>query len=352
MSRTRILPHIATLCALALPQVALADTPVFDSLGSPDQYDPSGGWAITDGPPFGQDRRMAMPFVATGSGTLSSVEIPLSLVSGPGLATTIVDVHLDAGGAPGASLDSSLLTTSLPGYPINPILPALLFPFSGGATLVAGQTYWVVVRYGSPLQGTWMGWHNNVIGDVGNVALSLDMGATWNVMPGQIRAAHRVQVAGSNPSAFCDPNENNSTGMPTRLNGTLGSGLGSGLHLESDQGPPHQFGYFLIGTAINDPGVVFPNSNGRLCLLLGGGHSVGRYNVGGTPYNSLGRFDAGGILQNQVGTSTVGSGYDVPQTVPISGSPAIAVGETWHFQLWHREASGLSNFSNGLSITF
>jgi len=58
------------------------------------------------------------------------------------------------------------------------------------------------------------------------------------------------------------------------------------------------------------------------------------------------------VLQNQVGTSTVGSGFDVPATVPITGSPTISAGSTWHFQLWHREAAGASNFSNGLSVTF
>ncbi len=32
--------------------------------------------------------------------------------------------------------------------------------------------------------------------------------------------------------------------------------------------------------------------------------------------------------------------------------PSIMFGETWHFQLWHREDAGESNFSNGLSINY
>ena len=108
----------------------------------------------------------------------------------------------------------------------------------------------------------------------------------------------------------------------------------------------------MIGTAVNDPGVSLPNSNGRLCLLLGAGNYVGRYNVSGSQFNSLGQFDAAGVLQNQVGTSATGPGFDVPTSVPIAGSPQIMVGQTWHFQLWHRETGGLSNFSNGLSVTF
>ncbi|HPF15502.1 MAG TPA: hypothetical protein PLJ12_14660, partial [Planctomycetota bacterium] len=148
---------------------------------------------------------------------------------------------------------------------------------------------------------------------------------------------------------FCDPMDNNSTGMPTHLTGTMTAPGGSGLHLEANQGPPTQFGYFLVGTAVSDPGLVV--SQGRLCLSVVGGNSFGRYNVPGA-LNSVGQFDAGGVLQNFVSTSTVGSGYDVPVTVPIAGSPQIMAGQTWHFQLWHREDAGFSNFSNGLSVTF
>ncbi len=149
---------------------------------------------------------------------------------------------------------------------------------------------------------------------------------------------------------FCDPATNNSTGVPTLLNGSLGSGVGSGLHLESNQGPPGEFGYFLVGTTAVDPGIAI--SNGFLCV----GGSIGRYNVTGTAFNSLGQYDAGGVLVNQVGTATstapANTGFDVPVSVPISGSPTIMIGSTWHFQVWHREASGLANFSNGASVTF
>ncbi|MEZ5974086.1 MAG: hypothetical protein R3E96_04340 [Planctomycetota bacterium] len=51
----------------------------------------------------------------------------------------------------------------------------------------------------------------------------------------------------------------------------------------------------------------------------------------------MGLFDAGGVLQNQVGTSGTGSGYDVPTSIPISGAGSISAGQTWYFQLWHRE---------------
>ena len=191
-------------------------------------------------------------------------------------------------------------------------------------------------------------------------SLTLDLGTATNVAFAGTPFTPRVwngemcNGGSSGPGVpFCDPNENNSTGMPTNMTANFGTGVGSDLHLDAAQGPPNQFGYFLVGTAVNDPGIMIPNSNGRLCLLLGGGNSLGRYNVGGgSQFNSLGQFDASGDLQNQVGTSSTGAGYDVPTTVPIAGSPQIMSGETWHFQLWHRESGGLSNFSNGLSVTF
>ncbi len=159
---------------------------------------------------------------------------------------------------------------------------------------------------------------------------------------------------GSGPGVpFCDPMDVNSTGMPTTIAADLSAPGGSGLHLEATNGPATEFAYFLVGSGFTEPGLNL--SNGRLCLATGGGNSIGRYNVTGTTWNSIGAFDAAGVLQNAAGTSSVGSGFDVPATIPIAGTPTIMVGETWHFQLWHRDTAagpGQSNFSNGLSVTF
>ena len=155
---------------------------------------------------------------------------------------------------------------------------------------------------------------------------------------------------GGSMTDFCDPANPNSTGLPTVLTGSFGSGVGSDLHLEASSGPPSQFGYFLVGTGVADPGI--PVGSGELCLAVAAPNEFGRYNVSGGALNSIGLFDASGVLQNVVGTSTVNSGYDVPSTVPITGSPMISTGQTWYFQLWHREDGGDSNLSNGLSVTF
>ncbi len=214
-----------------------------------------------------------------------------------------------------------------------------------GVQTVGGLDWCTVLMHSSPATYSL----HTVVVTNGTITITYDAGAT------QFESFNGIQIVeggASGLSTFCDPNDPNSTGLPTWLSGTLGGSVGSGLHLESSQGPPGQFAYFLIGTASSEPGIMLPGSQGRLCLAVGGGNVIGRYNVGGSQFNSLGLFDANGDLQNQVGTSTVGSGFDVPITVPISGSPQIMTGETWYVQLWHREAGGMSNFSNGVSADF
>ncbi len=158
--------------------------------------------------------------------------------------------------------------------------------------------------------------------------------------------------SGGDGTPFCSPMDTNSTGNSTTLTGSLGSGVESGLNLQVSGGVPSEFGYFLIGTAVDDPGTVI--SGGRLCLAISGGNQFGRYNFG-TTTNSIGAFDASGNFANLVGTATSsgGMGYDVASANPLGGT--ISSGQTWHFQLWHRDTpagAGSSNFSNGLSVTF
>ena len=144
----------------------------------------------------------------------------------------------------------------------------------------------------------------------------------------------------------------NSTGQSTRLAGRFGTGVGSFLHLDVRRGVPNEFGYFLAGNEATS-GVAI--GSGRLCLVGPATASVYRYNIAGTPSNSIGVFDAAGVMQNLAGTSLVGSGFDVPSTVPGAAPIMIMSGDTWHFQVWHRDmvaSTSTSNFSNGLSVTF
>ncbi len=141
----------------------------------------------------------------------------------------------------------------------------------------------------------------------------------------------------------------NSTGFPTELTVIAAGSPGTGVHLEATSGPPGEFGYFLIGTGLMSPGL--PISSGVLCFDTMG--LVSRYNVAG-PMSSGGAFDNSGVLINLVGTSTVGSGFDIPTTVPIPIGGTINAGSTFHFQVWHRDGFlvSVSNFSNAVTHVF
>ncbi len=89
-----------------------------------------------------------------------------------------------------------------------------------------------------------------------------------------------------------------------------------------------------------------------MCLGTAAPGVMGRYNVFGGNQNSIGIFNEFGALQNLAGTSSVGYGFEVPLALPFAGAPTIQSGETWHFQLWHREPGGTSNFSSGISLGF
>ncbi|MBL4770642.1 MAG: hypothetical protein JKY61_05760 [Planctomycetes bacterium] len=166
-------------------------------------------------------------------------------------------------------------------------------------------------------------------------------------------------VSGSGPcdftaNTFCDPMDPNSTGLSTNLSASPSTTAETRLRLEVNQGPPGQFGYFLVGTAPSAPGLAL--GQGHLCFDLGGFQRLGRYNVAGSPMNSLGRFQPDGTLNNIVGTSGNGKGFDVPASLPFNWfygqNIRVVAGQTWHYQLWHREPNGNSNFSNGLSVLF
>ncbi|MEZ6005688.1 MAG: hypothetical protein R3F33_16085 [Planctomycetota bacterium] len=191
--------------------------------------------------------------------------------------------------------------------------------------------------------------------DIGLFPPSSDcIGVYWNSAGDgttlMANALEYVTSGGANFTTFCDPADPNSTGQPTHLLATLSGAAGSGLHLNANAGPAGQFTYLLVGSAAADPGLAL--SQGHLCLGTGAGAQLGRYNVIGGELNSVGIFDSNGVWTNLVGTSATGSGFDVPQALPLIGSPTIAAGETWYFQLWFREAGGASNFSNGVGYTF
>jgi hypothetical protein len=165
---------------------------------------------------------------------------------------------------------------------------------------------------------------------------------------------------GPTVSVTCDPANPHYAGASTDLSTSgFSASAASSLHLEAVDGPPFEFGFFMVS-----PGATafIQVESGILCLQA----PTGRYNVlvasnqSLPQLNSIGQFDANGTLQNLAGTSNSGSGFDVPLELPYS-PPGLSIspGETWNFQLWHRDQvapfpnpGSSANFSNVVQVTF
>ncbi len=162
---------------------------------------------------------------------------------------------------------------------------------------------------------------------------------------GALSANDITNLYGYNSALFCNPANPHSGGGFATLGTSTVSGPGF-FHLEAIDGPPDQFAYFLVSGSFADPGL--PVSQGQLCL----GPPQGRYSpAAGGSLSSIGQFDGAGVLQNLAGTSSVGTGFDVPAALPSPPGGVIAAGDTWYFQLWYRDGAA-SNFSDGIAVTF
>jgi hypothetical protein len=146
-------------------------------------------------------------------------------------------------------------------------------------------------------------------------------------------------ISNCGPTTVCNPANPNISGRSTTLIPSYytTSGMGAGLHLEATCGPPGQFGFFLVSAGA---GSALPIWMGILCLDM----PIGRYNANSAAnqfpqLNSLGQFDAtGNAFLNLAGTSTTGTGFDVPLALPLTpAGQVILPGDVWYFQLWHRD---------------
>ena len=119
----------------------------------------------------------------------------------------------------------------------------------------------------------------------------------------------------------------NSTGSPSILTAT-GSLLvaDNNLNLSVNSLPNNQFGYFILSQSTGNASLA----SGTLCL--------------GAPFI---RFI------NDVLNSGAGGSVDFsPNFANLPQGQVFQTGQTWYFQLWHRDAGATSNLSNSLGFTW
>ena len=146
-----------------------------------------------------------------------------------------------------------------------------------------------------------------------------------------------TQAGGGSGSAigtnYCGPANTNSTGMPGVISAFGSTFVADNfVDLTSSQLPPNQFGYYL--TSQTQGFIPFPGgSQGNLCLS----GSIGRYSK---------------FVKSSGATGVITMSLDLTQTPQPGGPVSVNVGETWNWQLWHRDKGGANNFTDGISITF
>ena len=132
---------------------------------------------------------------------------------------------------------------------------------------------------------------------------------------------------------LCGPGVPNSTGLSGELAGTGSAAVAANvLVLRATHLPVGEFAYALASQA---PGFVMapPGSQGNLCL----GGPIARLvaQVGAV---------SGGTFQVAVDLTAI----------PMTPAQAVAPGETWTFQVWHRDHNPgpTSNFTDSLAVSF
>jgi hypothetical protein len=263
-------------------------------------------------------------------------------------------------GAPATFGDATWVHSSYPG--VNWSTPGGDFDPIPSVTSTIDAFYYPIFR-SVQLRADARDFHNNPATNFGWILkATFESGASGRTLASRenqdtsLRPVLRLGYTFPSIATFCDHAYANSTGRAAVITGHVGTGVGSGLHLDVSGGPllpngQRMLGYFLVG---DSPQFGIPVSDGLLCLAGSGGVFT-RYNIAGSR-SSIGLFDAAGNLENMVGTGgPTGYGFDVPSELDLWGyGPTITAGDTLHFQCWYRDTasgSGHSNFSTGLSVT-
>jgi len=136
----------------------------------------------------------------------------------------------------------------------------------------------------------------------------------------------------------CGPAAHNSSGLDGRMS-ARGSGAVSAAdaRITADRLPAGAFGYFLASRTLS-PATPVAGSSGFLCLA-----------------GDVGRLNQPGQTLQVSGAGRMTLLLDLAALPTPTGFVAAAVGETWGFQAWHRDAGATqptSNFTDAIAITW
>ncbi|MDG1983907.1 MAG: hypothetical protein P8M11_05020, partial [Planctomycetota bacterium] len=166
-------------------------------------------------------------------------------------------------------------------------------------------------------------WSGNAC-DAGNFGATVDLDGNGTV--------DRCEALGV---TYCAPATPNSTGVPGEVS-ILGSidVVTNDFKVSARSLPRNSLGYFLASTTAGSISPI-PGSVGTLCVA-----------------GNIGRGVGGGVL-SAGSTGTMIGAVDLLTMPQPTGAVAVQAGETWRFQLWHRDVPPLnSNFTDAVSVTF
>ncbi|QDV08683.1 hypothetical protein Poly30_42360 [Planctomycetes bacterium Poly30] len=179
--------------------------------------------------------------------------------------------------------------------------------------------------------------YTNTSGADQNLIIEVDMFTTGGCNDYSMDVAGAGMGMGGIGSAYCMANPN-STGSASSIIAT-GSNVvaNNDVTLEVTGLPTNAFGFFIVsdtqGFVMNPAG-----SSGNLCVL-----------------GAIGRYVGPGQIQNSGATDMISLAIDLTMIPTPTGFVTTSPGDTWNFQLWHRDSNmgtATSNFSNGTSVTF
>jgi hypothetical protein len=171
-----------------------------------------------------------------------------------------------------------------------------------------------------------------------DAAGSFQVDNTAGLMGSAVNGFKLSGPAGLLGTSYCSPGVVNSSGAAGEISAT-GSSVAAenNLTLMASDLPRFSFGLFLTSRMqgqVNQPG----GSQGVLCLS-----------------GAVGRFVGPGQIKNTGSLGEIELLTDLTQQPTPNGLISVLAGDTWNYQVWHRDSLGgspTSNFSDALQITF